>query len=470
MIKTQNYIDDDFLLTDELGRTLYHEYAEDLPIIDFHNHLPPSKIAEDTQPENLSKLWVMADQYKHRAMRINGIPEEGITGKASDYEKYLNWAQTLPKTLGNPLHQWSYLELKRVFDIDTALNENTAAEIWKVCTKKIASGQLSTVSLLKKFNVEALCTSDDLLDDVSVHQKASKKVVAVLPSLRTDSILDQSEHFKSWCDVLESLTEIKIRDLDGYESALKIRFDIFDRAGCKLADQALDAGFQFVDTDKSKASTLFKQLLGGERLTDREAIALKSYLLVQLGKACSERQWILQLHIGAQRKTSTQLKNLVGGAGGYAAIGSSTDVAVLTEVLDTMDKNVGLPKIILYNLNPTDNAAFASLTGSFSEDGVAGKVQLGPAWWYNDHYLGITNQLSALASHGLLHHSIGMTTDSRSFMSMSRHEYFRRVLCQWVSDWAKKGLLPNDVSLLKELVEDLCYRNAKQWILKTSNK
>lgn len=467
MIKTEKYIHKNFLLTDDLSQSLYHDHVKNLPIIDFHNHLDPSMIANDARPKNLSQLWVMADQYKHRAMRINGIPEEGITGRASDYDKYLNWAKTLPRTLGNPLYQWSYLELQRLFDIGSTLDESSAKEVWERCEQKIVSGELSTVSLLKRFNVEALCTSDDLLDDVSIHQKASKNGLSILPSLRTDSILDLSEAFNPWCEVLMDITGIEINDLDGYEAAVKKRFDVFEDAGCKLADQALDAGFEFHWVDRSKAATIFTQFLCGKRLTDLEAVSLKSYLLVLVGSACSERNWVLQLHIGAQRKTSSRLKQFVGGAGGFAAIGSPTDTATLVEILDTMDKNGQLPKIILYNLNPVDNAAFASLTGSFAEDGVAGKIQFGPAWWYNDHYSGITNQLTALANYGLLHNSIGMTTDSRSFLSLSRHEYFRRVLCELLSSWVKKGLLPNDISILKELVEDVCYKNAKKWILNT---
>ncbi|MBC7000327.1 glucuronate isomerase [Cytophaga sp. FL35] len=459
------YIHKDFLLSDDLSRSLYFDFAQQLPIIDFHNHLDPSMIANDTHPENLSKMWVVSDPYKHRAMRINGIPEDGITGIATDYDKYLNWVKTLPRTLGNPLYQWSYLELKRAFNIDSPLNESSAAEIWNKCQKQIDSGKLSTISLLKKFNVEALCTSDDLLDDVSIHKKASEKGVAVLPSLRTDSIVNKPEEFQKWHKVLENLSQIKIKDLDSYEAAILKRFELFSEAGCKLADQALDSGFEFHYVDKSKVDSIFKRFLSEEQLSDVDIISLQSYLLVMVGRACAKQNWILQLHIGAQRKTSSQLKKLVGGAGGYASIGSPTNISTLVQALDVMDKNGDLPKIILYNLNPVDNAAFASIMGSFSEDGITGKIQFGPAWWYNDHYEGIINQLKALASHGLLHNSIGMTTDSRSFLSMSRHEYFRRVFCGFMSTWVKQGLLPNDLFILKELIEDVCFRNAKKWIL-----
>lgn len=465
MIKTEKYINNNFMLTNELARSLYYNYAENLPIIDFHNHLDPIEIAANVRPENLSRLWVMNDQYKHRAMRINGIPEYGITGNASDYDKYLNWAKTLPMTLGNPLYQWSYLEMQRIFDIDTILNNSSAKEIWEQCNKKIDSGDISIVSLLRKFNVETLCTSDDLLDDVSVHLKASKSGIDILPSLRTDSILNQSNGFTTWCETLSSQTKTKITDLDSYEGALQMRFEVFDKVGCKLADQALDAGFGFIATDRQKADILFKRLLTGMKLSKNEQVSLSSYLLCFIGKVCSERGWALQLHIGAQRKTSTRLNNLVGIAGGYAAIGGTTDMATLVSVLDAMDKKNQLPKTILYNLNPSDNEAFASLMGSFSQDGVACKIQLGPAWWYNDHYDGIAKQLSAISNYGLLHNNIGMTTDSRSYMSISRHEYFRRVFCQFISDRVKTGQLPQDLSILKSLVEDVCYRNAKNWLL-----
>lgn len=465
MSQTTTYIHEDFLLNSSLSRRLFHDVAKPLPIVDVHNHLPPAQIAEDTQPNNLATLWVIADQYKHRAMRINGVAERGITGEADDYEKYTHWAKTLPKTLGNPLYAWSYLELQRVFDCHLLLNEHSAQEVWEQCNQRIEQGRVTPVSLLKQFGVEALCTSDDLLDDVSVHQQASASGIAVRPSLRTDTILELSDSFVAWCQRLEAMTDNPISDLDSYEAAIRQRFADFDAAGCRLADQALDAGFDFQKTDRATASTLFEKRLAGTSLSASEVTALKSYLLVMVGKACAHHGWALQLHIGAQRQTSTRLKNTPGIWGGFAAIGQVTDIATLVSVLDTMDQAAALPRIVLYNLNPADNAAFASLAGSFSEDGVAGKIQLGSAWWYNDHYDGIASQLSAFANHGLLHHAIGMTTDSRSFLSMLRHEYFRRVLCEWLAQGVHKGLFPQDETLLGELVTAVCYTNAKDWIL-----
>ena len=470
MTVTKTFIDQDFLLTHDLARYLYHEVAYGLPIIDFHNHLPPDQIAQDTRPENLATLWVTADQYKHRAMRINGIAESGITGDAPAFEKYMNWVRTLPNTLGNPLYPWSYLELKRVFDVDTVLDEQNARAVWEQCNERIQSGAVSPVALLKQWRVEALCTSDDLLDDVSVHSEASRHGVSVRPSLRTDTMVDTSEAFRTWCDRLAVLTDVSITDLTGYEAAIEQRLDRFSEAGCVLADQALDAGFGFTVTDKATADRVFKRLIAGESLSEPDEIVLKSYLLFFIGKSCAERHWAWQLHIGAQRSTSTRLKNRVGGAGGYATIGSATDITTLVSLLDTLDLAGQLPRLILYNLNPVDNAALATLTGSFSEDGVAAKIQFGPAWWYNDHYAGITRQLTDLASHSLLPHSIGMTTDSRSFLSMSRHEYFRRIFCQWVADGVTKGLLPGDTGILQKLVESVCYENAKKWILNPNDK
>lgn len=463
-MKVKTYISDNFLLQDELAERLFHETARDLPIVDFHNHLNPLLIAENTQPVNISQLWVMADQYKHRAMRINGIPEKYITGAATDKEKYQKWAETTPYTIGNPLHQWSHLELKRVFSIDKLLNESSAEEIWKNCNEQLAAGKHNVQNLLRRFKTEILCTSDELLDDVSVHQKASESGVRVLPSLRTDSILNFSGEFTGWLKRLTKLTSTPINNLESYESALRIRFNKFSEAGCRLADQALDAGFSFTKPDEAIAQKAFNKLLSGEEASFTENQHLTAHILCLIGKLTAEQNWTLQLHIGAQRSTSNRLKTLVGGAGGYAAIGTTTDIGSLVNLLNEIEKNGQLPNVILYNLNPIDNAAFATLTGSFSEDGISGKIQFGPAWWYNDHYEGILNQLKTQASHGLLGRSIGMTTDSRSFLSLSRHEYFRRILCRFLADWVEKGIMPPDEELLRKLISDISYNNSKSML------
>lgn len=455
------YISDNFLLTNALAEHLYHESAKNLPIVDFHNHLSPLQIVENTQSVNLAQVWVVSDPYKHRAMRINGVPEHFITGNATDKEKFLKWAATVPFTLGNPLHQWSHLELKRIFGIDKLLDESTAEEVWVECNEQISLGKHSTRNILKLFHTEILCTSDELLDDVSVHQRASTNGVNVFPSLRTDSLFDFSTSFITWVAKLAKLTSIKIYNLVDYEAALRLRIQEFSKAGCRLVDQSLDAGFKFEKPNIKTAESVFKKLLEGNELNEEEKQNLYSFMLCLVGRLAFEQKWTLQLHIGAQRQTSTRLKKLVGGAGGFAAMGTNTDIATLVKYLDTLEIQGNLPNVILYNLNAIDNAAFATLTGSFSEDSTIGKIQFGPAWWYNDHYEGIMSQLKALTAHGLLSRSIGMTTDSRSFYSLSRHEYFRRILCQFISEWVLKGILPNDIILLSNLVKNISYNNPK---------
>lgn len=460
------FIDDDFLLQNKIAQELYHETARELPVIDYHNHLNPAQLASDHRFYNLAELWVIPDQYKHRAMRISGVPEAGITGLESDKQKFLNWARIFPKTLGNPLFHWSCLELKHIFGIDALLNEQQAESIWQRCNESLQQEGFTALGILKKWRVELLCTSDDLLADLQMHIQASRRSeIGVLPSLRGDTIVElRRSSFPNWLASLETQTGLHIDSLEQYQLAIQKKLDHFQQAGCLLADHALDAGFVMNIPTRDLANALFQKLLAGALLSEEEYDALHAYLLVFLGKEYALRAWKLQLHIGAQRQTSTRLRRLAGGAGGFAAIGKATDMASLVRFLDTLEQDGLLPKVILYTLNPMDNEAFASLTGSFAEDGVAGKLQFGPAWWYNDHYDGVRDQLVTLANYSLLPHAIGMTTDSRSLLSFSRHDYYRRVLCNLLGEWAAQGRLPMEAGLLHQLVSGLCYENAKNWI------
>jgi glucuronate isomerase len=406
-----DFIHDDFLLKTATAQRLYHGFAEGLPIIDYHNHLNARDLAEDRIFENISQLWVVGDPYKHRAMRIAGVPERLITGDASDREKFDAWATTAPQTLGNPLFHWTALELKRYFGISELLSPETAGRVWEKCNALLQNPACSASQLIARANVECLCTSDALTDDLHAHARLANSgfPTRVLPSLRVDE--------PSTCD----------------RASIAERLELFDRMGCKLADHAV---VEF----------------------DSEAL---SFLAAEYAR----RGWIMQLHIGAQRQTSTRLRQIAGPAGGYATIGKTCDITSLCRFLDDVEKGGQLPRTILYPLNPADNAALATLTGSFAEDGVPGKIQLGPAWWYNDHALGIRHHLDTLASYGLLSTFIGMTTDSRSLLSMSRHEYFRRVLCDWLGDQVAAGAMPDEDSLLGSLVRAVCYENAHRWIL-----
>jgi len=383
----------DFLLKTKTARRLYHEHAEHLPIIDYHNHLDARDLADDRRFENITQLWIATDPYKHRAMRIAGVSERLITGDASDREKFDAWAATVPQTLGNPLFHWTALELKRYFGITELLSPDTAGRIWDTCNSRSYTAR----QLIAQTNVECLCTSDRITDNLEAHARLAKSGFAtrVLPSLRDAEMPDAA------------------------------RLDEFQRLGCRLADHAV--------------------------------VGFDSELLRVFGREYARRGWIMQLHIGAQRETSSRLRNLAGPAGGYATIGNACDIPSLCRFLDDLEKEDCLPRTILYPLNPADYAAIATLTGSFP-----GKLQFGPAWWYNDHALGIRHHLDTLAHYGLLSTFIGMTTDSRNLLSMVRHEYFRRVLCDWLGDKVETGELPADVG---QLVRAIAYENARRWIL-----
>lgn len=460
-----NFLDDNFLLRTKTAQHLFLEVAKSLPVVDFHNHLNPAHLAANKRFANLAQLWVAEDPYKHRAMRICGVPEEKITGAASDREKFAAWAETLPKTVGNPLFHWSCLELKRLFGIDEILTSNNAEHIWNRCNEILAGDSFGALDILKKWNTEIVCTSDDLTGDLSAHQAVSvgESGITVLPSLRGDAIIAFNESTAVWMHKLSQKFG-EITSLEHYQTAIKKALDAFVAAGCRLSDHSLDAGFHFLHTTEAEASGLFNRFQQEATLKDEENIRLKSYLLVFLGREYSKRGWALQLHIGAQRYTSSRLRRLVGPAGGYATIGAACDITSLCQFLDTMEMEGGLPRTILYTLNPADYAAFATLTGSYAEDGVNGKIQFGPAWWYNDHYEGIKQQLLTLSSYGLLSQFIGMTTDSRSLLSFSRHEYFRRVLCNIIGEWVEGGELPDDKEMLSSLVKNICYNNSKSFL------
>ncbi len=462
-------IHENFLLLNKTGQRLYHEAAESLPIVDYHNHLKPKNLAENKVHDNIARMWVVADQYKHRAMRIHGIPEHDITGKAEDRQKFDQWMETFPYTAGNPLFHWSLMEMKKIFGIDIPLTPKNAGRIWNICNERICNGHLGEMDVLSEYRVQTLCTSDDLLEDIGLHEKASGNGfgIEVKPSLRGDSILKiDRKDFTGWLNQLSGMTKGSIKNFDDYLEAVRKRLDVFGRKKCVISDHGLDAGFEFTDPERVNPAGIFDKRLQG-RLPDPDELAgIQSFLLLFLCREYTRRGWIMQLHIGAQRYTSTRLRKLAGSKGGFACIGESTDAANLCYMLDSLEKNNALPDIILFNLNPSDNEMYATLTGSFTQDGVPGKIQFGPAWWYNDHFTGIQNHLTTLAGHGLLSHFIGMTTDSRSVLSFSRHEYFRRVLCDLLGEWVEKGLLPRDTKWLGNMVRNISYENSNKRINK----
>ncbi len=466
MTKVLNtFLRQNFLLQNSLAEQLFHQVAADLPIVDFHNHLPVQDIADNRQFENISQLWISGDPYKHRLMRMFGIAENEITGDTSDEAKFKHWAKILPFTLGTPLYHWSALELKRVFDIDELLDANNAAEIWQECNLKLQQPQFRAASITSKFNPEYLVTSDKVLDDISVHTAANAQLnnAKILPSLRGDDLLNFTQ--PEFSGFLKKLSAEKINDLTDYQKVITEYLAKFDQQGCVMADHALDAGFEYVKISEEKARELFAEVLIGKPLEANQEVQLKSYVLHFLGKEYASRNWVLQLHIGAHRNTSTRLAKLTRGAGGFAGIGNSCDITSLVHFINDLEKNHHLPRVVLYTLNPNDYEALATLTGSFAEDGMAGKIQLGPAWWYNDHQSGIERHLYVIANYSVLSQFIGMTTDSRSILSLSRHEYFRRILCNYLGEMVAQKQAPDDFELLSQIVKKICYTNSKSMIL-----
>jgi glucuronate isomerase len=466
----KGFNDNDFLLMNDYGKRLYHGVAASLPVIDPHNHIDPAALASDKRFDNIHQLWVQNDPYKHRAMRIYGIAEELITGNKPEYEKFLAWATCFPSTIGNPLFHWSCMELKSLFGITDILTPSNAQHVWDKANDLLKQDKFTAFNIVKGFGVELLCTSDDLNDTLEHHLALAKQQqpgITCLPSLRADSIISfNTASFATWLEKLQALTSLNVTDLDTYKAAVINRLNFFNEAGCLLSDHSLDSSFTYTTCDSATATSIFKKVLAKEVLSNERLIALQSYLLHFLGTEYAKRKWKMQLHIGAYRYTSSVLRSKVGPAGGYACIGSSADVQSLCLFLDELDKEGALPKTILYTLNPADNAVFASITGSYSEDGVHSKVQFGPAWWYNDHYEGILQQLIALSSYGLLSTAIGMTTDSRSIISFIRHDYYRRILCNLLGSWVEEGKLPDDWELVSTMIKNISYNNIKSWIKK----
>ena len=463
----RGFIHEDFLLGNRTARRLYHDHAARLRIIDYHNHLPPDDLAGNRVFPNIAQAWVNGDPYKHRAMRIAGVPEALITGGAPDRERFDRWAATVPLTAGNPLHHWTALELRRFFDIDEDLNADSAGRIWTACNERLQTPTHSARGLVAKARVECLCTSDRLLDPLDAHARlaASGFETRVLPSLRADDVTAVDDPgFPRWTSDLSAATGIGVDGLEAFRAAVAGRLDHFGRAGCRLADHALD-DFVYAPADDAGADTTLRRRLAGDPVADADLVRLRSTLLRFLGIEVGRRGWILQLHLGAQRRTSSRLRTLAGPAGGYAGIGRATDIGALCAFLDDLERADALPRTILFTLNPADNAALAVLTGSYAADGVPGKVQFGPAWWYNDHADGIRAHLAALSSYGLLSTFVGMTTDSRSLLSMTRHEYFRRILCDFIGARAEAGEWPRDETLLAEIVRAIAYDNPRRWIL-----
>jgi glucuronate isomerase len=456
----QSFITENFLLQNEVAHELYNEHAKHEPIFDYHCHLPPDQIADNKTFRNLYEIWLAGDHYKWRAMRWNGVPEKYCTGDASDWEKFLAYARTVPRTLRNPLYHWTHLELKRFFGIDRLLDETTAKEIWDEANEKLAS--MSVHRILESNRVAVVCTTDDPTDSLEHHRRireSDKLLTRVYPAFRPDKALavDQPAAWNAWVDKLG-----ECRNLSGFFSALQKRLDFFHENGCRLSDHGLNHICEG-DCTEAEAARIFASARAGKQVTLSEANEFRSFVMLWLGEHYYARGWVMQFHLGAMRNNNTRMMRKLGPDTGFDSIGDWPQAEPLARHLDKLDQNDRLPKTILYNLNPADNYAFASLLGSFQDGGVPGKVQFGSGWWFLDQKEGIEWQLNTLSNLGLLSRFVGMLTDSRSFLSYSRHEYFRRILCNLIGRDVMTGELPHDIKLLGRLVRDVCFQNAKNY-------
>lgn len=445
----------DFLLKNDLAKTLYTKVAAKLPIIDYHNHLAVADIASDRKFENITQLWISVDPYKHRAMRILGIPEKYITGDANDFEKFEKWYSCLPRLAGNPLFDWSMMEFDTVFEMEIYPFTKSAKEVWDEVNEKVK--ELSATTILEKFNIEYSAPCASLIEDLSDFDKSK----GICPSLRGDDIVGVN---KAFVEKLEQVADMSIRNLADFEHAIETRLTAFVETGCKYSDHALDDGFDYM-TDDGRNEERFAEVLKGVDLSEQDKLQLSSRILRTLAGLYAKNGFNMQLHIGAKRSTSTRLREVAGPAGGYAAIGHSVNVRALTDLLDDVEKQeYGLPKTMLFTLNPADNAVMSILSGSYSKDGVEAIVSQGPAWWWCDHYQGMIDMLEHLSVFGVMSTFVGMTTDSRSLLSFVRHDYFRRILCNWIGEKVEKGILPEDMDILSETIKNMCYRNAKNTV------
>ncbi len=461
----KKFINDNFLLETDFAVELYHNYAKPQPIIDYHNHLLTNEIASNKSFDNMTEIWLKGDHYKWRAMRAFGIPEKHITGNSSNFEKFDKWAEVLPYTMRNPLFHWSQLELKRYFDVDEYLNPKTASAIYEHCNNLLQTPEYSTQGLLKRANAEILCSTDDPLSDLSHHQKIANSDfdIQVLPTFRPDGIINiEKSNFVDYINKLSKVTDINITDLTSLLEATKSRIDYFHKNGCRLSDHGLSHAYADKFTQK-EINTILENRLANNNISATDIAKFKSAILFYLGKFYAEKDWTMQLHLGALRDANKGLLRKIGADVGVDSIGDYQQAEVLANFLNKLNENESLPKTILYNLNPGDNDVFATMAGNFSEDGIKGKIQYGAAWWFMDQKDGIKKQIDSHSNMGLISCSLGMLTDSRSFLSFPRHEYYRRILCNIFGNDIKNGDLPNDIKWIGKIIEDICYHNAKEY-------
>ena len=462
----KQFLNENFLLTNATAERLYHEYAKHMPIIDYHNHLPPNEVAEDKNFENITRVWLNGDHYKWRAMRTNGVEEAFITGEKTDWEKFRAWSATVPYTMRNPLYHWTHLELQRYFDIHQILNADSARSIYDECSEKLQAKEYSVRGLLEKMNVRLICTTDDPVDNLEHHQQIQKEnwTVKVLPAFRPDKAMnvDDVQVFNNYLNLLEKASDVSISTYNDYLAALKKRHDYFAANNCSVSDHGLEEIYA-EDYTQTEIAGIFAKIRSGGQLTLTENRKFKSAMLVTFAEWDCERGFVQQYHLGALRNNNHRMLHQLGPDTGWDSIGDFAQARSLAKFLDRLDLENKLAKTIIYNLNPADNEVFATMIGNFNDGTAAGKIQWGSSWWFLDQKDGMTKQINTLSNMGLLSKFIGMLTDSRSFLSFPRHEYFRRLLCNLFGEEVENGELPNDIEWIGKMIQDICFNNAQQY-------
>lgn len=459
----KKFMDKDFLLTTETAKNLYHHYAAKAPILDYHCHINPQEIAEDKQFENITQVWLGGDHYKWRQMRSNGVEEQYITGDATDREKFQKWAQTLEKAIGNPLYHWSHLELQRYFGYDGDLNGDTAEEVWNLCNEKLAQADMSARGIIKASGVTLICTTDDPIDDLHWHKVIAEDdtiTTKVLPAWRPDRAVSiEKQDFPEYMEQLADAAGMKITSFKDWKEAIVKRMAFFHEMGCKASDHGL-LYIPYVEANEEEIEKIFAARMKGAIISTKDEMKFKTAAMLFLGEEYSRIGWVMQLHFGVTRNNNTRMFEDIGADTGFDGIYNRVSITELSAYMDALCKKHCLPKTILYSLNPTDNAAIGTLLGCFQEAGAIGKIQQGSAWWFNDHKTGMLEQMTSLANLGLLGNFVGMLTDSRSFLSYTRHEYFRRIFCELIGGWVENGEYPANMERLGSMVTDISYNNA----------